>query len=267
VGHDQVDGLYTKYTIFVRNTAGNLHLYFRDTTVTGNDRNIGTGAYTFSTTSSRLTADFNIRSVPTKTWVAGVQTIADSLQQAVIAYHYNFDGIGVPTFNSAVDITTVSYPTHITIMYVSDSSFYLAAMYYNGQTSVYVVTGSGTGSPSVVNKIMATQTSATWFEGESTGTVIVTVGNIIGAEDVMLTKSQVIITKSDLSLDVTLYNCYAITNADDNTIVDYQYTQPTQSVAVTNFNEQSKAQVNSDTSLTSSTLFVRRVASATGECV
>jgi hypothetical protein len=209
VGHNLVAGVYTKYTIFVRSSADDtLHLYFRDTLDNANDRNIAAGAYEFSTNDDNLNADFDVRSAPTKAWVAGVRVISGSgLQKTVTAYHYTFDGTRTPTFNSAVDITTASIPSFITIMYVSDSSFYLAAWLSKSQNSVFVVTGSGTGSPSVRNKIMVDK-ARTWFGGASTGTVIVTVGIKVGAESAALSLSQAIITKSDLSLDVTAYSCY-----------------------------------------------------------
>jgi hypothetical protein len=258
--------VYTKYTIFVRSTAGNLHIYFRDTSNNSNDRNIAAGAYEFSANSNHLTADFDIRSAPTKGWVAGVRTISNSLQPSVIAYHYTFDGLKTPTFNSAVDITTVNLISHVTIMYVSDSSFYLAALDDNNQGSVHIVTGSGTGSPSIVNKIMVNQTLSPWFDGASTGTVIVTVANKVGAESATLTHPQVIITKSDLSLNVTSYNCYDITQAGVNDIANYQYSLPAEVTAVIDFNETTMSLGGQGPNMAPQDFFVLRVPSASGTC-
>jgi hypothetical protein len=164
---------------------------------------------TIDTTSSLQTADFDDNSDPAKAWVAVVPATGGTGVQ-IMAFHYTLDNTTVPAFNSAVDITVVSIPLSITIMYISDSSFYISAMLTNNQGSVYIVTDSGTGSPLVENKIMATGLDGTWFMGETVNTVIVTAANKINAESGGLTKKQGIIYKSKDTLVVTDYNCYDI---------------------------------------------------------
>jgi hypothetical protein len=201
----------TIYSVFAV-TSAKLHIYFV-TTATDKDAVVDT-TLTVDTSSSLQTGDFDNDATPANVWIA----VSKDTTAIIRAHHYAISGSAIPTWVSAVEITAPSNPVAMNIMYVSASSFYISAKLTDLTGSLIKVTGAGTVPVVVADKTMVTGLGGSWFLGEYTGTVIITVGTKTGAESAGFASSQAIAFKSTDALDVTAYNCYDITATDSNTV-------------------------------------------------
>jgi hypothetical protein len=141
-------------------------------------------------------------------------------------------------------------------VYRSVTGHYLAAMLNNQQGSVYYIN-----SAVQINKRVSFNLHGTYFLAAVTGSLFVSAGNKIGGEAVSLTSSQAITFKSDLVLDFTVYNCYAIAVADTTTVAIYAVTAGTLEIATKTYVTGSSTQTTDTTVPADSTGHVIRAES------
>jgi hypothetical protein len=244
----------TVYTVFTV-TDAKLHIYFV-TSAASDSKDVDVGV-AVDTSSSLQTADFDDDATPANVWIAVVAS------GKINAYYYSLPSDNIPLWTHAVEITVDSIPVAMNIMYVTANSFYISAKLTNSKGSLIKVTDANTAVPLINDKTMATSLSGSWFLGEYTDSVIVTVGTKLNAESVANSKTQAIIFKSDNLLGVDTYNCYTLLITDGNTADDLTDPGVTATTSITIFAEQSDAQIDistgdSSTGLTDSTSFVIR---------
>jgi hypothetical protein len=255
-----------KYTVFAQQISNKgLDIYYADRADETNNNKVTQGSNNFFSNKTNVrTVDFNVRSAPTKAWVACAGSGGTS--NTIFASHHSFDETGVVTYDHGVNLVVDSTPLSIHIMYVSETSFYVTAKLGDDQGTIYLVTDADTVAPGVVSKQMIANVSETWFVGETIDSVVVTVGTIIGAEDSGATSPQAIIFKSNLELDFSAYNCYEISDATGASVSQNLYTLPNPNPSSDGRIQDGQSQTsNGSPPLDNSTIFEKRVASLSGD--